>query len=88
MTNYCNFLDSLKVTEFENILQYPFSDFLHLSNQIGGLVQEQCNLVAKALKAQLDFIKLASETQKPTDNKLMELLKPTSGFILEIIVRN
>lgn len=64
-----------------------FANFLTLSDEIGGLVRHQCNLVAEALRTQFDFIKLTTITQKPADNKLIELLKPTSNIILDIIVK-
>lgn len=75
------------VTEFQDLLANPIDKFLAISNEIGGLVKEQCLLVRKALDAQLNFLQLASQSQKPNDSKLMELLRPTSDLITQIIVR-
>ncbi|UXI21503.1 hypothetical protein NH340_JMT07446 [Sarcoptes scabiei] len=73
------------VSEFEDIVNDSFDRFHKLSTEIGGLVKEQVNLVRKALDAQVDFVRLASQQQKPSDNKLLELLKPTSDLIGQII---
>ena len=78
---------SNSVAEFQDLLTNPLDKFLAISNEIGGLVKEQCTLVRKALDAQLDFLRLASQSQKPTDSKLLELLRPTSDLITQIIVR-
>ncbi|OTF83395.1 adenylate cyclase-associated protein-like protein, partial [Euroglyphus maynei] len=78
---------SNSVAEFQNLLIDPLGKFLAISDEIGGLVKEQCKLVGKALNAQLDFLRLASQSQKPADSKLLELLRPTSDLITQIIVR-
>ncbi|KAH7637072.1 adenylate cyclase-associated protein-like protein [Dermatophagoides farinae] len=76
---------SNSVAEFQDLLTNPLDKFLAISNEIGGLVKEQCTLVRKALDAQLDFLRLASQSQKPADSKLLELLRPTSDLITQII---
>lgn len=73
------------VPEFEDLLADSFQRFHKLGQDIGGLVSEQCTLVKQALGAQLEFIKLASQSQKPIDSKMMELLRPTSDLITQII---
>ena len=75
------------MNEFDNVLADTLAPFIALSNQIGGLVQEQAALVNESFRVQRAFVEMASKSAKPaTDAELMALLKPTSDLISRIQV--
>lgn len=77
---------NLALAEFEEIVGDCFARYVSLSKQIGGLVAEQAELVAKAIEEQRRFLQLCSESRKPDDGRLMAVLKPTSDLIAAIQV--
>lgn len=74
----------MSVREYENILFDSLHPFLQLSVKIGGDVAEQAQFVEKAFNAQLAFIQLASESAKPDDGQVNNLLQPTAQQIQAI----
>lgn len=66
------------VKEYQNILSESLADFVSLSNEIGGEVQEQVAIFKEAFEAQSNFIIIASECKPPPQAMLMKLLQPTS----------
>lgn len=69
------------VQAFDELLNDHVAEFVKLSNQIGGDVKTQADMVHKAFKAQRDFLVIASKHQQPAEDVLMKLLKPTSDLI-------
>lgn len=73
--------------EFDDLLASSLVPFIALSNQIGGLVQEQAALLLEAFKRQRAFIEMAGKSAKPaTDAELEDLLKPLNGLASAIHV--
>lgn len=71
----------MSVNGYEDILLGSFAQYLQLSQKIGGDVAKQSEFVKNAFNAQFGYIKLATESSKPNDSKIQELLKPTSDQI-------
>lgn len=74
----------MSVSGFSDIIKGPLSNFLQTSAQIGGDVAEHSKLVQEAFNAQLQYIQLASDSAQPSQNEIMNLLKPTSDKISAI----
>ena len=74
------------IVDFQDLLADSFARFLQLSNDVSPIVKEQSDYVKQALTAQLQFIVLASRSQKPNDSQFVNLLKPTSDLIAKIQV--
>lgn len=69
------------VQAFDELVNEHVSEFVKLSNQIGGDVKTQADMVDKAFKAQREFIVIASKHKQPAQDVLQKLLKPTSDQI-------
>jgi len=74
----------MNVQGFSDILQGPFSLYLTISQQIGGDVTKQSELVNQAFQAQLQYLQLASELKQPSQSQQISLLLPTSENICAI----
>lgn len=74
----------MSVYAYANIMSGPFAQFLELSMKIGDDVATQSKFVKNAFDAQTKFIKLANDSSAPSQNDLMELLKPTSEQISQV----
>lgn len=74
----------MSVSGFSNIINGPLSHYLQTSAQIGGDVAEHSKLVQEAFNAQLQYIQIASSCAQPSQNEIMNLLKPTSDKITAI----
>lgn len=74
----------MSVYAYEDIVNGSLAQFLNLSTKIGDDVATQSSYVKSAFDAQMKFVKLASESSAPSQNELMELLKPTSEQISAI----
>ncbi|XP_043287435.1 adenylyl cyclase-associated protein 1 [Venturia canescens] len=80
-----NNLDTMSVSNFEDLLAGPVKDYLNLSQKIGGDVATHSKLVEKAFQTQSQFIKTASSRPAPTSqSEQVSLLGPTSTSIQEI----
>lgn len=80
-------LDTASMMEFDDLLASSLVPFIALSNQIGGLVQEQAALLLESFKRQRAFIEMAGKSAKPaTDAELVDLLKPLNGLASAIHV--
>lgn len=75
---------NMSVNGYENIINGPLSQYLSLSAKIGGDVAKHAQLVKAAFAAQLEYVKLASQCARPSQDQQMELLKPTSTQISSI----
>ncbi|XP_017466164.1 PREDICTED: adenylyl cyclase-associated protein 1 isoform X4 [Rhagoletis zephyria] len=75
---------SMSVIGFQDIISGPLNQYLALSAKIGGDVAKHAQLVKLAFNAQLQYVTLATQCFKPSQDKLMELLKPTSTQISAI----
>ncbi|XP_055916270.1 adenylyl cyclase-associated protein 1 isoform X2 [Eupeodes corollae] len=76
--------ESMSVLGYQDIVQGPLSQYLALSQKIGGDVATHSKLVKAAFDAQTQYVMLATESAKPSQDKQMELLKPTSDQISAI----
>lgn len=76
--------ESMSVLGYQDIVQGPLSQYLALSTKIGGDVATHSKLVKAAFDAQAQYVTLATESAKPSQEKQMELLKPTSDQIAAI----
>lgn len=75
----------MAVAGYADLLAGPISEYLRLSEKIGGDVAEHSKLVEKAFRTQLDFVKMASSRPAPTNqSEQVSLLGPTSTQIQEI----
>ncbi|XP_055376165.1 adenylyl cyclase-associated protein 1 [Condylostylus longicornis] len=74
----------MSVNGYEDIILGPLTQYINVSNKIGGDVAKHAALVGKAFDAQFAYIKLTSQNAQPPQNKQMELLKPTSDQIAAI----
>lgn len=75
----------MSVQGFTDISQGPLHDYLHFSQLVGGDVAQHSTLVQHAFQTQLQFLQLASQSGKPSNqNDIMNLLKPTSDSIISI----
>lgn len=72
------------VLAYDDLIGGPLAQYLRLSGSIGGLVQQQADMVTKAVQIQRQFLVLASSSQRPNDQDLMNLLKPTADQITAI----
>ncbi|XP_066247025.1 adenylyl cyclase-associated protein 1-like [Euwallacea similis] len=75
----------MSVLGFTDIIQGPLAQYNQVSQQIGGDVAQHSQLVQQAFRAQLQFLELATQSSKPSNqNDLMIFLKPTSDNIAAI----
>lgn len=74
----------MSVYGFQDIVNGPFAQYLQLSQKIGGDVAKQADFVNKAFNAQLQYVTLASTSSQPPQNRIADLLKPTSDQIAAI----
>ena len=73
---------SASINEFQDILSDYMPQLIQRSQQIGGLVENQTKLAGAAFDRQLEFIRTASISAKPSsDAQLMAMLKPMSDCI-------
>lgn len=77
--------DSPAVLDYQDLINQHIVPFVAAANAIGAKeVAEQAQLVLEAVNKQLDFIRVASNSKKPTDAVLQNLIKPTSELITKI----
>lgn len=75
----------MSVLGFTDICQGPLAQYVQFSQQIGSDVAQHSQLVQQAFKIQLQFLELASQSSKPSNqNDVMIFLKPTSDIIAAI----
>lgn len=72
------------VVAFDGILSGSFGKYLELSAKIGGDVNTQAGMVKAAFQALRDFLLIVSRSKKPSQNVLMDLLKPISQQIAAV----
>nr|CAH7766051.1 unnamed protein product [Callosobruchus chinensis] len=71
----------MSVPGFHDIISGPLADYFKISQKIGGDVAEHSKMVNDAFKAQMDYLKLASESAQPPQGEIVNLLRPTSDKI-------
>ncbi|CAO3663185.1 unnamed protein product [Umbelopsis ramanniana] len=81
------------VEAFNNTMDAPVKQFIGLSNQLGGPVQEQAQLLQELINAQRDFIHIAAIAKKPdmsspTFAKLVEPIQKPLMAITEVKDKN
>ncbi|XP_076661648.1 adenylyl cyclase-associated protein 1 isoform X3 [Halictus rubicundus] len=80
-----NQIVSMSVAGYEDLLAGPVSEYLQLSNKIGGDVATHSKLVEKAFQIQLQFIRTAASRPAPANqSEQVALLAPTSTQIQQI----
>ncbi|KAJ2852761.1 F-actin-capping protein subunit alpha [Coemansia brasiliensis] len=77
--------DNKSVREYEMAVKPQVDNFVEISSKIGGVVDEQAQMVAQLYAAQRDFIRIATVTKKPSDSQLPQLLSPQQEIIQKII---
>ncbi|XP_008200251.1 adenylyl cyclase-associated protein 1 isoform X1 [Tribolium castaneum] len=75
---------NMSVQGFSDIIQGPLTQYLQISQQIGGDVGQHSQLVHNAFQMQLQYLVLASQSKQPSQNEIISLLKPTSDQISAI----
>ncbi|KAJ3236751.1 F-actin-capping protein subunit alpha [Chytriomyces hyalinus] len=75
----------LSVTEFDALLDAHLRAFESKAQAVGGVVSDQVASLAAALKAQREFILLASKAKKPAQSDLPALLAPTQTHLEAVI---
>lgn len=73
--------NAMSVNAYEDIVQGSLAQFLELSKKIGDDVATQAEFVKKAFDAQLQYVKMASQSAAPDQSELPKLLQPTSEQI-------
>ena len=72
------------INEFQNLLSDYIPELIKKGQKIGGLVENQTKLVAMAFDRQLEFVRTASISAKPSsDAEFMAMLKPMSDLITQ-----
>ncbi|RZC40878.1 adenylyl cyclase-associated protein 1 [Asbolus verrucosus] len=74
----------MSVQGFTNIIQGPLTQYLQISQQIGGDVGQHSQLVHNAFQVQFQYLTLASQSKQPSQPEIINLLKPTSDQISAI----
>jgi len=72
------------VEDFKAIVAEFITPYLELSQKIGGPVNEQAQLVQKAVKLETDLIAKAGGQKKPADAELQKLLGPISELMVKV----
>ena len=77
------------VEEFDNFVQTTVNKYAQLSEELGGLVSKQSQLVVKGFKEQRKFLLIASKSKKPNiaGSELavfQDLLKPTNEALMAV----
>lgn len=72
------------IAEFEQIVDTNFSEYLQLSNVIGGQVAEQAAIVKRAIDEERKLLNLADQCRKPTDAQIQKLIQPLAGHIEQV----
>lgn len=76
---------SMSVAGYEDLVAGPVSEYLQLSNKIGGDVATHSKLVEKAFQIQLQFIRTVASRPAPANqSEQVALLGPTSTQIQQI----
>ncbi|KAI8921196.1 adenylate cyclase associated N terminal-domain-containing protein [Powellomyces hirtus] len=68
----------------DELIAGPLSAYVSASAGVGGLVQEQAQVVQEAIAAQKVLIQIAAASKKPDMTLLQDLLKPTQQAIMKI----
>jgi len=78
-------VDSPAVLDYQDLINQFIVPFVTAAKAIGANeVIQQSQFVLEAVNKQLEFIRLASNSKKPTDAVLQNLIKPTSDLITKI----
>ena len=72
------------VRHYDDLVAGPLTSFHQLSSAIGGHVRTCAEMVIGAVRTQRQFLLVASKSQQPNQQILMDLLKPTGDNIQAI----
>ncbi|KAK5579170.1 hypothetical protein RB653_008849 [Dictyostelium firmibasis] len=72
------------VKEFQNLVDQHIAPFVALSKKLAPEVGAQVDELVKAIDAEKNLINTASQSKKPTQDTLLELIKPLNTFAAEV----
>ncbi|KAN0019677.1 hypothetical protein ACTFIU_002898 [Dictyostelium citrinum] len=72
------------VKEFQNLVDQHITPFVALSKKLAPEVGNQVEQLVKAIDAEKNLINTASQSKKPTQETLLELIKPLNSFAAEV----
>lgn len=76
---------SAAVSAYEALIAQYITPYVDLSGKVGAPeVAQQAALLQKAVNAQLDMLRIASQSKKPSADVLNKLIKPTADAMNEI----
>lgn len=76
--------DDYGITLFQNILSNQLSEYVKVSEEIGGLITEQGNLIRDAFMLTEKLLKMAKNYSKPSPADLAKIMHPLSFKLFEI----
>nr|VZI12955.1 unnamed protein product [Spirometra erinaceieuropaei] len=76
--------DDYGIALFQNILSNQLSEYVKVSEEIGGLVAEQGNLVREAFTLTENLMRMARNYSKPLPADLARIMQPLSFKLFEI----
>ncbi|XP_006019357.1 adenylyl cyclase-associated protein 1 [Alligator sinensis] len=69
------------VQAFDSLLAGPVAEYMKISKEIGGDVQQHAEMVHKGLTTERSLLVIASQCQQPSESNLATLMKPISDQI-------
>ncbi|EGC37548.1 hypothetical protein DICPUDRAFT_53913 [Dictyostelium purpureum] len=72
------------VKEFQNLIDQHITPFVAISKKLAPEVVKQVEELVKALEAEKNLINTASQSKKPSQDVLMELIKPVNNFAQQV----
>nr|1S0P_A Chain A, Adenylyl cyclase-associated protein [Dictyostelium discoideum]1S0P_B Chain B, Adenylyl cyclase-associated protein [Dictyostelium discoideum] len=72
------------VKEFQNLVDQHITPFVALSKKLAPEVGNQVEQLVKAIDAEKALINTASQSKKPSQETLLELIKPLNNFAAEV----
>jgi len=72
------------VEEYQGLIDQFIHPLVEASGKVDPVVKQQADLVLQAVQAQKAFLSVASQSKKPSDSVLQELIKPTSDLMGKI----
>ncbi|BHF71621.1 suppressor of rasval19 [Sparganum proliferum] len=76
--------DDYGIALFQNILSNQLSEYVKVSDEVGGLVAEQGNLVRDAFMLTENLMRMARNYSKPLPADLAKIMQPLSFKLFEI----
>ncbi|KAF0992456.1 hypothetical protein HZS_7675 [Henneguya salminicola] len=82
----CNsaMVDAFNPVFIHMILEGPVAEFMQISSKLGSEVEQASKLLKDCYIATANLIKLVAISKKPTDAKIVEILKPLSICVEQV----